>query len=66
MDVFDLTAKLTLDSSEYDKALGQAETSGASFGQVFGGVMGGIGPPPESQRRLSGPLERQLRRQRMN
>lgn len=43
MDVFDLTAKLTLDSSEYDKALGQAETSGSSFGASFGSIMGGIG-----------------------
>lgn len=43
MDVFDLVAKLTLDSSEYDKGLGGAETSASSFGEEFGSVLAGIG-----------------------
>lgn len=33
MDVFDLAAKLTLDSSEYDKGLGNAESKAGSIGQ---------------------------------
>ena len=33
MDVFDLFAKLSLDSSEYDKGLDSAEKSGASFSE---------------------------------
>ena len=32
MDVFDLVAKLSLDSSEYEKGLGDAETKGSTFG----------------------------------
>ena len=46
MDVFDLVAKLTLDSSEYDKSLGEAEQKGSSFGNALGaigGVVGGVG-----------------------
>ena len=46
MDVFDLVAKLTLDSSEYDKSLGDAEQKGSSFGNALGaigGVVGGVG-----------------------
>lgn len=43
MDVFDLTAKLTLDTSEYDKSLGEAETSTSSFGSVLSGIGGGLG-----------------------
>ena len=43
MDVFDLTAKLTLDSSEYDKSLGQAENKTSSFGSALGGVVSGVG-----------------------
>lgn len=31
-NVFDLVAKLTLDSSEYEKGLGDAETKGSTFG----------------------------------
>lgn len=33
MNVFDLVAKLTLDSSEYDKGLGNSEKSASTFGQ---------------------------------
>lgn len=33
MDVFDLVAKLSLDSSEYEKGLGDAETKGSTFGR---------------------------------
>ena len=32
MDLFNLVAKLTLDSSEYEKGLGNAETKGSTFG----------------------------------
>lgn len=32
MDLFKLVAKLTLDSSEYEKGLGNAETKGSTFG----------------------------------
>ena len=32
MDLFKLVAKLTLDSSEYEKGLGDAETKGSTFG----------------------------------
>lgn len=46
MDVFDLVAKLSLDTSEYDKSLGEAEQQTSSFGSVLGtigGVAGGVG-----------------------
>lgn len=46
MDVFDLVAKLTIDSSEYDKGLDNAEESASSFGGVLstlGSVAGGVG-----------------------
>ena len=43
MDVFDLVAKLTLDTSEYDKELDNAENSSNNFGKTFGSVMGTIG-----------------------
>ena len=33
MDVFDLFAKLSLDSSEYDKGLESAEKSGSNFSE---------------------------------
>lgn len=42
MDVFDLVAKLTLDTSEYDKSLGDSEQNAMSFGKVFGGIAGGV------------------------
>ena len=40
MDVFDLVAKITLDSSEYESGLDEAEKSTTSFGQK---IKGGIG-----------------------
>lgn len=43
MDVFDLVAKLTLDTSEYDKSLGDSEESASSFGSTFGSIMGAVG-----------------------
>ena len=43
MDVFDLVAKLTLDSSEYDSALGSAEKSAGGFSTIFGATMAGVG-----------------------
>lgn len=42
MDVFDLVAKLTLDTSEYDKGLDDAESSGSKFGKTFGSVVGTV------------------------
>jgi hypothetical protein len=36
MDVFDLFAKLSLDSSEYEKGLGDAEKKGSGFGKGLG------------------------------
>lgn len=35
MDVFSLVAKITLDSSEYDKSLGDAEQKSSTFGDVL-------------------------------
>lgn len=46
MDVFNLVAKLTLDSSEYDQGLSDAEDSTSSFGGILsalGSVAGGVG-----------------------
>lgn len=43
MDVFELTAKLGLDTSEYDKGLGNAANTGQTFGSKVGGVMKGAG-----------------------
>lgn len=46
MDVFDLVAKLTLDSSEYEQELSDAEDSTSSFGGILsalGSVAGGVG-----------------------
>lgn len=43
MDVFDLVAKLTLDTSEYDKSLGDSEKSSSSFGSTLGSIMGAVG-----------------------
>ena len=40
MDVFDLSAKLTLDKSEYERGLDDAEKSGKSFGGRFKGAFG--------------------------
>ena len=42
MDVFDLVATLTLDSSEYDDALGESEKKATSFGDTFGKVGKGV------------------------
>ena len=42
MDVFDLVATLTLDSSEYDDALGESEKKATSFGDAFGKVGKGV------------------------
>lgn len=41
MDVFDLVAKLTLDSSEYEKGLGNSEEKAKGFGSKVGKVMKG-------------------------
>lgn len=41
MDVFDLVAKLTLDSSEYEKGLGTSEEKAKGFGSKVGKVMKG-------------------------
>lgn len=38
MDVFDLAAKLTLDTSEYEKGLNGAASASGSFGKVAGGI----------------------------
>ncbi len=46
MDVFNLVAKLTLDSSEYEQELSDAEDSTSSFGGILsalGSVAGGVG-----------------------
>lgn len=43
MDVFDLAAKLTLDSTEYDKGLTQAESDANSFGSKAGKALGKLG-----------------------
>lgn len=43
MDVFELTAKLGLDTSEYDKGLGNAANTGQTFGSKVGGVFKGAG-----------------------
>jgi hypothetical protein len=40
MDVFDLFAKLSLDTSEYEEKLGQAASDGRSFLQNAGGALG--------------------------
>ena len=39
MNVFDLMAVLTLDSSEYEKGLSVASTSATSFGDKLGSAM---------------------------
>ena len=38
MDLFQLFARLTLDSSQYDEGLDQAEKKGSSFGKALGGI----------------------------
>lgn len=43
MDAFSLFAKLTLDSSEYDKGLSKAESNANSFGSKIGGAFGKVG-----------------------
>ena len=43
MDAFSLFAKLTLDSSEYDKGLSKAESDANSFGSKIGGAFGKVG-----------------------
>lgn len=43
MNVFELVAKLGLDTSEYDKGLEQAGKTGQSFGSKVGGVLKGAG-----------------------
>ena len=40
MDVFDLSAKITLDTSDYDKGLSDAESGMSSFGKSLGGGLG--------------------------
>ena len=39
MDLFDLVAKLTLDTSEYEKGLGDTQKEAQGFGQKFGTAM---------------------------
>lgn len=43
MDVYDLTAKLTLDTSEYEKGLGDSEKKSQSFGDKLKGGLGKAG-----------------------
>lgn len=43
MDVFDLVAKLTLDSSEYDSGLNESESKASSFGDKFKSALGTAG-----------------------
>ena len=43
MDVFDLFAKLSLDTSNYDKELGNAEQKASGFGEAFGSVGKAVG-----------------------
>lgn len=43
MDVFDLVAKLTLDSSEYDSGLDESESKASSFGDKFKSALGTAG-----------------------
>lgn len=38
MNVFDLIASLTLDTSDYERNLRDAEDQGESFGSIFGGI----------------------------
>ena len=40
MDVFDLVAKLRLDSSEYEQSLGQSKSTAASAGSKIGSALG--------------------------
>lgn len=42
MDVFDLVAKITLDSSEYDRGLDSAAGKTKGFGSKLGGLFGGV------------------------
>lgn len=42
MDVFDLSAKLTLDSKDYDRSLNKAEKDGKGFGSKLNSVFGGL------------------------
>lgn len=42
MDVFDLVAKLSLDTSDYEKNLDNSEKSAMNFGSVFKGIGKGI------------------------
>lgn len=39
MDIFDLAAKITLDTSEYEKGLDDAERSGSAFGDKIKGAL---------------------------
>lgn len=43
MDLFDLVAKLTLDTSEYEKGLGDAETKASGMGGSIGNALGVAG-----------------------
>lgn len=43
MDVFELVAKLTLDSSAYDSGLSESEGKATSFASKFGGALGTAG-----------------------
>ena len=43
MDVFDLCASLSLDKSQYDKGLGEAEKSGSSIGSRIGAGFAKVG-----------------------
>lgn len=43
MDLFDLVAKITLDKSEYDQGIDDAETKGKGFGDKLKGVFGTVG-----------------------
>ena len=43
MDVFDLFATISLDSSEYDKGLNEAKSKGEGFGSKIGNALGAAG-----------------------
>lgn len=43
MDLFDLVAKLTLDSSEYEKGIGDAQSTAQSVGGNIGSALGNAG-----------------------
>ena len=43
MNIFDLSAKISLDSSGYEKGLDEAESKTSSFGSKLGSALGTVG-----------------------